>query len=165
MLTTHNKKAGAEFDEYASEYSSLLNDPLRNRFASESGFFHRRKWMLIHDFFSQRRINPSNLNWLDVGCGQGELLKVAAPFFAKASGCDPSRGMIHSCAASDVYEQPSPAELPFPDRSFDFVTAVCVYHHVHGGDRALLTKSIQRVLRPGGLFCMIEHNPWTRRPS
>jgi len=116
--------------------------------------------MLIRDFFAQRRINSSKLRWLDVGCGQGELLRLAGGSFAQAVGCDPSSGMIQSCADGEVYEQPSPVELPFPDRSFDFVTAVCVYHHVHGGDRALLTKSIKRVLKPGGLFCLIEHNPW-----
>ncbi len=86
-----------EFDQYAPEYSTLLNDPLRDRFTSDPVFFHRRKWMLIRDFFAQRRINSSKLRWLDVGCGQG---------------------------------------------------------------RALLTKSIKRVLKPGGLFCLIEHNPW-----
>jgi SAM-dependent methyltransferase len=160
MITTKNRKESVEFDLYAPEYSSLLNDPLRDRFASDPVFFHRRKLILIRDFFTQRRITPSNLRWLDVGCGQGELLRLAGRSFAQAVGCDPSSKMIQSCAQEEVYEQPSPAELPFPDRSFDFVTAVCVYHHVHGGDRALLTKSIRRVLRPGGLFCLIEHNPW-----
>ena len=150
----------AEFDQYATEYSHLLNDPLRDRFTSDPVFFHRRKWMLIRDFFAQRNVNPSNLRWLDVGSGQGELLRLAGGSFAQAVGCDPSSKMIQSCPGEEVYEQPSPAEFPFPDRSFDFITAVCVYHHVHGGDRALLTKSIQRVLKPGGLFCMIEHNPW-----
>jgi SAM-dependent methyltransferase len=150
----------AEFDQYATEYSHLLNDPLRDRFTSDPVFFHRRKWMLIRDFFALRKVNPSNLRWLDVGCGQGELLRLAGGSFAQAVGCDPSSGMIQSCPGEELYQQPSPAELPFPDHSFDFVTAVCVYHHVHGGDRALLTKSIQRVLKPGGLFCLIEHNPW-----
>jgi SAM-dependent methyltransferase len=51
-------------------------------------------------------------------------------------------------------------ELPFADRSVDFVTAVCVYHHVHGDARTLLTREIRRVLTPGGLCCIIEHNPW-----
>jgi SAM-dependent methyltransferase len=56
--------------------------------------------------------------------------------------------------------QPSLVELPFEDGSVDFVTAVCVYHHVHGDARTLLTEEIRRVLRPGGLCCIIEHNPW-----
>ena len=150
----------AEFDRYAPQYSALLSDPVRDRFASDPIFFHRRKWMLIRDFFSRFSMNSSQLRWLDVGCGQGELLALAGGAFANAAGCDPSSRMIQSCTSAKVYEQPSPTELPFPDRSFDFVTAVCVYHHVHGDDRKILTKSIDRVLKPGGVFCLIEHNPW-----
>jgi SAM-dependent methyltransferase len=62
--------------------------------------------------------------------------------------------------------QKAPAVLPFPDQSFDFATAVCVYHHVQEPDRIPLTREIRRVLRPDGIFCMIEHNPFnpvTRR--
>jgi SAM-dependent methyltransferase len=40
------------------------------------------------------------------------------------------------------------------------VTAVCVYHHVHGAARTLLTNEIKRVLAPRGLCCIVEHNPW-----
>ena len=97
-----------EFDRYASEYSTLLDDPLRDRFSSDPVFFHRRKWTLIREFLARRRVNPSNLRWLDVGCGQGELLSLAGSSFAQAVGCDPSSGMIQSCAAGKVYEQPSP---------------------------------------------------------
>ena len=150
----------SEFDRYAAEYSNLLSDPLRNRFAADPIYFHHRKWMLIRDFFAQHNMNSSQLSWLDVGCGQGELLSLAGGAFAQAAGCDPSTRMIGSCASAKVYEQLSSTELPFDDQSFDFVTAVCVYHHVHGADRELLTKSIDRVLRPGGVFCLIEHNPW-----
>jgi SAM-dependent methyltransferase len=49
--------------------------------------------------------------------------------------------------------------VPFANEEFDFVTAVCVYHHVPVEARAALTVEISRVLKPGGIFCMIEHNP------
>ena len=149
-----------EFDRYAPKYSDLLRDPTRDRFAAKALFFHRRKWMLIRDFFAKQKVAMSGLDWLDVGCGQGDLLGLAGADFRQAVGCDPSGGMIQSCGVARVVEQPSAGELPFPDKSFDFVTAVCVYHHVHGADRARLTQSIHRILRPGGVFCMIEHNPW-----
>jgi SAM-dependent methyltransferase len=150
----------AEFDHYARGYSDLLRDPIRDRFAGNAGFFHERKWEIIREFLLDRRLEPASLSWLDVGCGEGDLLKLAGRYFARAAGCDPSIEMIRSCGVIESRQQPSPSELPFPDRSFDFVTAVCVYHHVHSHDRRLLTDSIRRVLRPGGLFCMIEHNPW-----
>lgn len=149
-----------EFDRYAAEYPHLLEDPVRDLFASDALFFHRRKWMLIQNFFTRQNVDCSRLNWLDVGCGQGDLLRLAGANFAQAVGCDPSSEMIQSWGSARVFQQPSAAELPFVDNSFDFVTAVCVYHHVHGEDRARLTRSIRRILRPGGVFCMIEHNPW-----
>jgi SAM-dependent methyltransferase len=149
----------AEFDTYAPSYSELLRDPIRDRFAGDSRFFHERKWELISDFLRSRRIEPSKIRWLDVGCGDGALLKLAGGRFARAAGCDPSAEMIRSCGGMEVRQQPSSTDLPFPARSFDLVTAVCVYHHVHGAARRLLTDAIRRVLNPGGVFCMIEHNP------
>jgi SAM-dependent methyltransferase len=68
--------------------------------------------------------------------------------------------MLASCASFSVREQASSVTLPYEDGSMDFVTSVCVYHHVHGRDRTLLTREIRRVLAPGGLYCIVEHNPW-----
>lgn len=92
-----------EFDRYAMEYSNLLEDPVRDLFASDAIFFYRRKWMLIRDFFSKQQVDCSRWNWLDVGCGQGDLLRLAGSAFAKAVGCDPSAGMIQSCGPAQVF--------------------------------------------------------------
>jgi SAM-dependent methyltransferase len=154
------EKMTPEFDQYAAEYSALLRDPIRDGFSRDPVFFHRRKWILIRDFFKRHNIDPISLEWLDVGCGRGELLTMAEPNFARAVGCDLSRQMIASHVSAHICEQSQPTDLPFPNCSFDFITAVCVYHHVHGTDRERLTSSIHRVLKPGGVFCMIEHNPW-----
>jgi SAM-dependent methyltransferase len=149
-----------EFDAYAPAYDELLNDPLRNRFARDPLHFHRRKWQLIQSLLQRAGTAPKALRWLDVGCGQGELLSLAGSAFASAAGCDPSPGMLAPQAAYETRVQPSLTELPFATASIDFVTAVCVYHHVHGAARKLLTDEVKRVLTPGGLCCIIEHNPW-----
>jgi SAM-dependent methyltransferase len=149
-----------EFDRYAPSYSALLDDPIRNRFARDPLHFHRRKWLLIRTLLKRFGVAAEMQRWLDVGCGQGQLLELAGGNFKQATGCDPSAVMLPSHATFTVLEQPSPADLPFDDCSFDFVTAVCVYHHVHGGARPRLTNEIKRVLAPGGLCCIIEHNPW-----
>ncbi len=155
----------SEFDNYADSYHALLRDPLRDGFSPDRNFFHRRKWELIREFFLGRQQDTRHMDWLDVGCGQGELLELGASAFRTAAGCDPSCRMLTGTAkpggrAIELKLQTHPTTLPFPDQSFDLVTAVCVYHHVHGYDRTLLTESIQRVLRPQGIFCLIEHNPW-----
>src|SRR6266850_5389518 len=99
------------------------------------------------------------LAWLDVGCGQGDLLRLGRSYFKTAIGCDPSEGMLQACPDLEVRHQLSLASLPFEARTFDFITAVCVYHHVPDDQRSLLTSEAFRLLRPGGTFCVIEHNP------
>jgi SAM-dependent methyltransferase len=159
-ITRENTLRLPEFDQYARSYADYLDDPLRGRFAHDPLHFHRRKWLLIQKLLKQAGMDPAKSKWLDVGCGQGSLLEVAGKHFSQASGCDPSAGMLSSCAAYSVREQASPVALPYQDGSMDVVTSVCVYHHVHGSDRTLLTREIRRVLAPGGLYCIVEHNPW-----
>jgi SAM-dependent methyltransferase len=159
MAHPASEKESPEFDRYAHAYTELLEDPLRNRFARDPLHFHRRKWLLIQTLLNRFGRTPQSMKWLDVGCGQGQLLSIAGGSFKQATGCDPSADMLSSNPSFTVQQQPSPVELPFSDGSFDFVTAVCVYHHVHGQDRNLLTAEIRRVLAPDGLCCIIEHNP------
>jgi len=150
----------AEFDHLAENYEGLLRHPVRDGFVRTNEFYHRRKWMLIAEFFFRSRVATRQLAWLDVGCGKGELLRYGRSHFGNVAGCDPSREMICQAQGIELRLQEAPASLPFPDHSFDFVTAVCVYHHVEETLRLPLTRDIRRVLRPKGFFCMIEHNPF-----
>jgi len=148
-----------EFDSYAREYSELLRDPVRDRFATTPLFFHQRKWGVIREFFDLLGRSTREANWLDVGCGRGELLRLGQSAFGRIAGCDLSQEMLKASADLEVRLQTAPTELPFDSEAFDFVTAVCVYHHVGLSDRDALTREAFRVLRPGGVLCVIEHNP------
>jgi SAM-dependent methyltransferase len=158
METSENERP--EFDQYADSYVELIDDPIRNRFARDPRHFHWRKSLLIDRLLKRAGVSVRTQRWLDVGCGRGELLELAGGNFAQAIGCDPSASMLSSGTQFRMHKQQSLVELPFGDRSVDFVTAACVYHHVHGSARTLLTSEIRRVLMPGGLCCIIEHNPW-----
>jgi SAM-dependent methyltransferase len=149
-----------EFDRYASDYDELLTDPARDRFAKDPLHFHKRKWIVMQRLLKRAGADAGSLRWLDVGCGRGELLGLAGGHFAESMGCDPSPAMLSACANFKVHQQRALTELPFETASVDFVTAVCVFHHVHGDARAQLMGEIRRVLTPGGLCCVIEHNPW-----
>jgi len=149
------------FDRLSPSYEELLRDPIRDRFTGqESGFFHRRKADLIRQFFRQRGVSTSGLRYLDVGCGKGELLSLLQPDFKRVAGCDVSAAMLREITGVETRVQEGSLQIPFGDAEFDLVTAVCVYHHVPAADRPALTVEIGRVLRPGGVFCMIEHNPF-----
>ncbi|MCU1339254.1 MAG: Methyltransferase type 11 [Bryobacterales bacterium] len=153
----------SRFDQFSSSYDELLRDPIRDRFTgNESMFFHRRKVELIRRFFRRRGLSTGRLCYLDVGCGRGELLHLLQSDFKETAGCDVSAEMMRQVSQVPGIEtrvQPDPLKIPFGDAEFDLVTAVCVYHHVAPADRGTLTGEIKRVLRPGGIFCMIEHNP------
>jgi SAM-dependent methyltransferase len=149
------------FDHLSSSYEELLRDPMRDRFTGhEPMFFHRRKGDLIRRFFRRRGLTTSGLCYLDVGCGKGNLLHLLQPDFKQAAGCDVSAGMMQNMTGIETRVQREAFQIPFDDAEFDLVTAVCVYHHVLPADRGTLTSEIGRVLRPGGIFCMIEHNPF-----
>jgi SAM-dependent methyltransferase len=153
-----------EFDNYAASYEELLKDPIRDGFAGSPAFFHQRKRDLIRDYFRRNGVDTKRLSYLDVGCGKGELMSLLAADFGRIAGCDPSGGMLEAAHGPDVKVdvrvQADPNRIPFDDAQFDFVTAVCVYHHVPIAARAALTSEVRRVLRPGGVFAIIEHNPY-----
>jgi SAM-dependent methyltransferase len=156
-----------EFDRYSPTYEELLKDPIRDRFAgAESGFFQERKRDLIRRHFQSLKRETRQLRYLDIGCGKGELISLLRDDFAGVAGCDPSPGMLSFVQGVDTRVQDDPGRLPFDSGEFDFVTAVCVYHHVPLEGRLALTREVARVLKRGGIFAIIEHNPFnpvTRR--
>jgi len=160
MAEAGKQNTEPEFDRYSASYGDLLADPMRSQFASDPLYFHRRKVELIAAMLRGKGRDSGSMKWLDVGCGQGDLLRLGRGLFAEAAGCDPASTMLPEGSDIAVRVQPSAEELPFADGSMDFVTAVCVFHHVHGAARMALASEIKRVLAPGGYFCLIEHNPW-----
>jgi SAM-dependent methyltransferase len=154
-----------EFDSFSDSYDELLKDPIRDRFTrGTSAFFHLRKRDLIREYFLRRAIDTRKLSYLDIGCGKGELLTLLHNDFAQVCGCDPSDRMIATgelkARGIEVRVQHDNGRIPFEDRQFDFVTAVCVYHHVPPASRQVLTAEACRVLKPNGVFAIVEHNPY-----
>jgi SAM-dependent methyltransferase len=157
-------KDAPEFDSFSDSYEELIKNPIRDRFSGgTSDFFHRRKRDLIRDHFRLRGIDTRTLSYLDLGCGKGELLTLLKDDFSRACGCDPSKGMIAmgglEARGIDARVQLEDERIPFDDGQFDFVTAVCVYHHVAPAYRRNLTTEVRRVLKPNGVLAIIEHNP------
>jgi len=148
----------AEFDTYAQDYKELLRDPIRDRFATDPRFYTERKWILLRDYLARLGRSTRQMSWLDVGCGEGDLLRYGQNAFARLAGCDSSSEMMRAAQGLEVRHQSPPDRLPFDDAEFDLATAVCVFHHVEPAHRLGLVLEMTRVLRPGGIVCLIEHN-------
>lgn len=150
-----------EFDQYSASYEDLLKDPVRDGFSrGGQGFYHLRRRDLIRDYFRRRKLDSHRLRYLDVGCGRGELLSLLRDDFSRVNGCDTSPGMLSFVKGIEARVQEDPLKIPFGSGEFDFVTAVCVFHHVPPANRLALAHEISRVLKPGGVFAVIEHNPY-----
>jgi SAM-dependent methyltransferase len=157
--------AKPEFDQFSATYKELLKDPVRDRFApSGTEFFHLRKQDLIRDYFRRRHIDTRQLSYLDVGCGSGELVSLLCSDFSDVAGCDPSAGMLDAGGLGskgiEARVQEDPRRIPFDGAAFDFVSAVCVLHHVPLPARGALMAEMRRVLKPNGTLAIIEHNPY-----
>lgn len=90
---------------------------------------------------------------LDVGCGTGFMLRLAADLFDEIDGVDITEEMIRRIPnlGDHVNAQLAEAEnLPFADNTFDVVTAYSVFDHLV--DYRVTLKEIHRVLKPGGIF-------------
>jgi len=107
---------------------------------------------------------PKNAAILDVGCGGGETVRRLAALApeGKVTGVDYSAASVavsREINAEEIeagrvqVEQGSVAALPFPDRTFDIVTAVET--HYYWPDLPVNVRDILRVLKPGGTFALI----------
>lgn len=99
-------------------------------------------------------------SWLDIGTGTGVLPFNLCKHNADITGVDISDSQVEVAkklavekGVTNVKFLVSPAEtLPFPDNSFDSVTAAQCFWYF---DRESVIKEIKRVLNPGGVFAKI----------
>ncbi|MEK6326933.1 MAG: class I SAM-dependent methyltransferase [Actinomycetota bacterium] len=97
---------------------------------------------------------------LDLGCGTGTMLSYLRRF-GEVEGVDADEQAVRYCQArghARVRLLESEA-LPYPDDSFDLLTALDVLEHIEDDGRAL--EEVARVLRPGGAFlATVPAYPW-----
>ena len=94
-------------------------------------------------------VSGNHLRALDVGCGTGAVLEELTALGFRAEGLDMSPVAQGFCEKKGLSVRLGDATaLPFPDASFDVVTALDVIEHVDQDEKAI--EEIYRVLKPGG---------------
>jgi SAM-dependent methyltransferase len=106
-------------------------------------------------------------NVLDVGCGEGQIARLAAAGGARrAMGVDSSAAQIAEAGrrgGGAVYARAEATDLPVTSRSFDAVVSCLVLEHVEDLGGAL--DEVSRVLRPGGRFVLFINHPMFQTPG
>ncbi len=94
---------------------------------------------------------------LDVGCGDGSVLKVAQELSWSAEGVDFDARAVDAARRKGLSVRLGRlAEQCYPDESFDLVLMSHAIEHVH--DPLATLREIRRVLRPGGKLAVTTPN-------
>ena len=139
-----------DYDGFAEAYTAANETNLIN------AYYERPAMLALAGDVAGRRI-------LDAGCGSGPLLAALRDRGAIVTGIDKSAGMAELARRrlgddADLLVAELGKPLPFPDRTFDDVTASLVLHYLEDWGPAL--AELQRVLRPGGRLIVSVNHPF-----
>ncbi len=109
---------------------------------------------------------------LDIGCGTGRVSihiakhlmsgnVVGIDIYGGVSGSSPDtayyNAKIEGVQDKVKFKYGNVLNIPFPDNTFDLVTAGSVLHEIHDDkEKLIVLNEIHRVLKPGGKFVTIE---------
>lgn len=152
------------FDSYRSSYGETIDGSIRFS-GLKHEFFLVAKADLLRRLVAERglRRGGAMLRALDVGCGVGSLHPYLDGAFERLDGCDVSQESIRRASEDNpgvVYRTCTTTSLPYDDCVFDLAFASCVVHHVSPASWLDFVREMRRVVRQGGVACIIEHNPY-----
>ncbi|MBN1217617.1 MAG: methyltransferase domain-containing protein [Anaerolineae bacterium] len=104
---------------------------------------------------------------LDLGCGTGRSLRGLADNFQPSPTCyglDFSGGMLQQAQRFDARYRLVNASAPCPPfvpASFDLIFCVHAFHHFP--DKPQVVQAAYRILRPGGIFAIVNFDPYESR--
>jgi SAM-dependent methyltransferase len=127
-----------------------------------AAFYAEVKADLLVELVRRELGDAAQARALDVGCGPGLTDGFLVGRFGELHGVDVSQPMVERAAIAnpDAHYRVTPGDrLPYDDGTFDLAFAVNVFHHVEGAGRSALARELARVVRPGGLVAIAEHNP------
>jgi SAM-dependent methyltransferase len=151
----------AQFDAYAKTYADEVNRSIAFM-GLKVDFATRVKAGYVLDLLARHFGDVSKVRLLDIGCGTGGSHPLIAGKLASLCATDVSAGSVAEAAAANVgvdYRAYDGVRLPYDDDQFDAAMTICVMHHVPPPQWPGFAAEMKRIVRPGGLALVFEHNP------
>jgi SAM-dependent methyltransferase len=109
----------------------------------------------------ERLVSPAGRDAVDIGCGQGALVRRLAALGARMTGIEISSRQLAAAVAADDdpgarYLVGTAQRLPLDDASVDLAIFMRSLHHVPVDSLADALREAARVLREGGLVYVAE---------
>jgi ubiquinone/menaquinone biosynthesis C-methylase UbiE len=152
----------AEFDKFAEEYQEIHKANIRISGESPE-FFCEYKIKDVCELLADKVGRSYRI--LDFGAGVGGSIPCFRKYFPHASlTCldvsEKSQAVARARFPESLdYQLFDGSHLPFSEAKFDLVFAACVFHHIPEATHGVLLKEWLRVLKPGGVAVIFEHNP------
>lgn len=115
-------------------------------------------WFVSKRKFIQKMLTGEKFpKILDIGCGSGKNLEFLSKY-GTVWGIDASNLAINFCHQRQLkrIKMALAQKLPFPDKSFNLVTAFDVLYHQAIKNDQIVLKEINRVLKPGGYLLITD---------
>lgn len=151
----------ARFDAYAGSYADAVNRSI-GFLGVKVDYFTRVKADYLLDLLAAHFGDPTKVRLLDIGCGVGNCHPLLTGRVAALAGTDVSADCVAQAAERNAgvdYRPYDGQRLPWDNASFDAVVTTCVMHHVPPEQWPAFAAEMKRVVRPGGLAVVFEHNP------
>jgi ubiquinone/menaquinone biosynthesis C-methylase UbiE len=149
-----------EFDQNEIEYEELIKRSI-GFLGRGHEFYVRAKVDYLMKLIREHVGDPSRQRVLDVGCGTG-ITDRYLESLGELHGIDVSTAMIEHARRTNrnvQYRVADARHLPFEADAFDVAFAITLLHHLHLEARQRCLEELVRVVRPGGIAVIFEHNP------
>ncbi|WP_158553271.1 MULTISPECIES: class I SAM-dependent methyltransferase [Mesorhizobium] len=151
-----------DFDRVADDYEKQINSAIAFG-GREHQFYIDVKRDRILELTQHTLGDLARLDVLDIGCGLGAYHPGLKGVFRELHGVDVSSRSINLARQRHPFVQYKSFDggaLPYANARFDMAFAVCVMHHVPPAGWVQFVQEMGRVLKPGGLALIFEHNPY-----
>jgi SAM-dependent methyltransferase len=153
------------FDQFSESYERHIDTPaLRAIGGATSRSFIQLKCKELLNALRAHGFDPAHVVALDAGCGTGIAEEFLSPFLNKIIGIDASEKMIQQAQQKRIarceFKRANALQIPLPEAFVQVVFYMCLYHHTKPMEQIQFLEEARRVLKPGGLLAIFEHNPW-----